>query len=263
MVERKYSKIKLAIGVISGIALYAGWRLAPGVRIGMPGDYQTAASMFWDHLDLNIFYWFNGTLMQPGTWRDVLAVANNRAFDLVSAFLMILIYSFYIFSGTKEEMRKRIALGVFLSIYMIASTQLMSNAIFRFNRTSPTRTGQVSPSIRISKLYSWKLKDASKNSFPGDHATVLMIIGGFICFHGRKKRYIIPAVITAIIFSMPRMFSGAHWFSDVVVGGGSTALIFLSIAFYTPFTDKCVAKLQPHVNRVCDFLAKFIPVLSA
>jgi membrane-associated phospholipid phosphatase len=263
MHEGKSSKTKLAIGIISGIVLYASWRLVPGGRIGMPGDYQTAARIFWDHLDLSIFYWFNGSLMQAGLWRDVLAVANNRTFDLVSAVLMVLIYSFFIFSGTKEEMRKRITLGVFLSIYMVASTQLMSNGIFRFNRTSPTKTSNVSPAIRISNFYAWELKDASKNSFPGDHATILLIIAGFICFHGRKKRYIIPAVITAIVFSLPRMFSGGHWCSDVIVGGGSTALIFLPIAFYTPLTSKCVSRLEPHVNKSCDFLAKFIPILKA
>ncbi|MBT3202228.1 MAG: phosphatase PAP2 family protein, partial [Phycisphaerales bacterium] len=217
----------------------------------------------WDKLDLNVFYCLNGSLMQPGPWRDTLAVANNRLFDLVPAVLMVTIYSFFIFAGTKEEMRKRITLGVFLSIYMMASTQIMSQGVFMFDRRSPTHAKSVSPSIRISKLYSWKLKDASKNSFPGDHASVLLIITGFICFYTRKKRYAIPAVITAIIFALPRVFSGGHWASDILIGSGSTALIFLPIAFYTPFTDKCLAKLENPVNKSCDFLAKFIPALKS
>ena len=262
MVDSKNSRIKLAIGIILGVFLYGSWRLAPGVRVGMEPDYQTAAHVFWDKLDLNVFYCLNGSLMQAGPWRDALAVANNRLFDLVPAAVMVTIYSFFIFAGTKEAMRKRIALGVFLSIYMVASTQIMSQTVFNFDRRSPTNTKNVSPAIRISKLYAWKLKDASKNSFPGDHASTLLIITGFICFYTRKKRYAIPALITATIFALPRVFSGGHWISDIIVGSGSTALIFLPIAFYTSLTDKCLARLERPVNKSCDFLARFIPALK-
>ncbi|MDP6046036.1 MAG: phosphatase PAP2 family protein, partial [Phycisphaerae bacterium] len=203
----------------------------------------------------------NGSLMAPGLWRDILAVVNSRLFDLVPAVLMVVIYSFFVFSGAKQEMRKRIALGLFMSIYMFVSVQTMSNLVFRFERTSPTKTKSVSPSIRISKLYNWELKDSSKHSFPGDHATVLLIFNGFVGFYGRKKRYIIPALATATIFSLPRIISGAHWLSDIMVGSFSTALVFLPIALYTPLTNKCVARLERPVNNMCDFLARFIPAL--
>ncbi len=262
MEEGKNGKIKLAIGVIAGILLYVSWLLLPGVRIGMSTDYQTATSIFWDHLDLDVFYCLNGSLSAPGLWRDALAVANTRLFDLIPAIIMIVIYSFFVFGCDKKEMRRRIVLGAFMSIYMLVSVQAMAKLVFTFDRRSPTRTQSVTPPVRMSQLYDWKLKDRSKNSFPGDHASVLLIFTGFICFYGRKKRYIIPAVAAAIIFSLPRMFSGAHWFSDIAVGSASTALIFLPIAFYTPLTDKCVAVLDRPINKICDFLAKFIPALG-
>ncbi|MDP6633850.1 MAG: phosphatase PAP2 family protein [Phycisphaerae bacterium] len=261
MEKGKNRKTKLAIGVISGILLYCSWCLTPGVRIGTGTDYQAAAGIFWDQLDLDVFYCFNGLLMEPGLWRDILAVANNRLFDLVPAVLMILIYSFFVFSGDRKERRKRIVLGAFMSIYMFVSVQAMSLLVFRFHRSSPTKAQGVSQSIRISKLYDWKIKDASRVSFPGDHATVLMIFTGFMSFYGRKKRYIIPALAITIVFSLPRLFSGAHWLSDIMVGSASTALIFLPIAFYTPLADKCGAVLAPPVNKICDFLARFIPAL--
>jgi Kdo2-lipid A phosphotransferase len=261
MAESRNSRIRLAAGVMSGIILCASWCLAPGVRVGMGGGCKTDAFMFWDQLDLQVFYCFNGCLMSPGLWRDIVAVANSRLFDLVPAVLMFLIYTLFVFSVDNEQRRKRIVLGVFMLIYMFVSVQSTSRLLFKFSRMSPTKTQDVSPSIRISKLYDWKLKDASKDSFPGDHATVLLIFAGFLCFYGRKKRYIIPVVATAIIFSLPRVFSGGHWFSDIIVGSVSTALVFLSIAFYTPLTDKCVTILERPVNGICDCLARFIPVL--
>jgi len=261
MKQATNSRVKLAIGVTSGILLYVSWLFIPGIRVGMADEYHAAAGIFWDQLDLGVFYCLNGSLMAPGLWRDVMAVANNRSFDLIPALLMFVIYSFFVYSGTKQEMRKRIVLGAFMSIYMLVSVQAMSKLVFRFDRRSPTKTQSVSPAIKISEFYDWKLKDASSSSFPGDHATVLMIFTGFVCFYGRKRRYIIPTIAMAIVFSLPRLFSGGHWFSDVIVGSGTTALIFLPLAFYTPLTDMCIAVLDRPVNAICDILGKFIPIL--
>jgi membrane-associated phospholipid phosphatase len=36
---------------------------------------------------------------------------------------------------------------------------------------------------------------------------------------------------------MPRLITGAHWLSDVLVGSGGIVLFFLSIAFCTPLAN--------------------------
>jgi len=263
MEERQKRIIKLAVGVALGILLYAGWIFAPGVRAGMGDGHRTDGGVFWDRMDLEVFYRLNGSLAEPGPWRDALAMANNRWFDLVPAAVMFVIYSFFVYSVGGRERRRRIVLGAFMLIWMLVSVQAMSKLAFRFDRTSPTETEGVSPAIRISKLYEGRIKDASSSSFPGDHATVLLLFTGFTSYYGRRKRYIIPATATAIVFSLPRVFSGGHWLSDIIVGSGSTALVFLPIAFYTPLTDKCVAVLDRPVNAICDFLGIFIPALRA
>jgi membrane-associated phospholipid phosphatase len=42
---------------------------------------------------------------------------------------------------------------------------------------------------------------------------------------------------------MPRLITGAHWLSDVIVGSGTITIVFLSWAFCTPlfsrFTSAC------------------------
>ena len=46
-------------------------------------------------------------------------------------------------------------------------------------------------------------------------------------------RFAIAAWLYAGFF-IPRLITGAHWLSDVVMGSGGITLFFLSIAFCTP-----------------------------
>jgi membrane-associated phospholipid phosphatase len=41
-----------------------------------------------------------------------------------------------------------------------------------------------------------------------------------------------------IFFSLPRLIAGAHWLSDILVGGVSIALIALAFGLYTPLLNR-------------------------
>ena len=48
--------------------------------------------------------------------------------------------------------------------------------------------------------------------------------------------------VFALLNNLPRLFSGAHWLSDVIVGGGAITLLVLPFAIATPiafYIEKC------------------------
>ena len=96
---------------------------------------------------------------------------------------------------------------------------------------------------RLSELVDIPAKDADRNSFPGDHGMMLMI---FTAFLGRYfgRRAFFAGLFLVVIFSMPRIASGAHWFSDVYVGSLAISCIALSWALLTPASDMCIRGLE-------------------
>ena len=53
----------------------------------------------------------------------------------------------------------------------------------------------------------------------------------------------------AVLFSIARLVSGAHWLSDCFVGGLSEALIVVPIAIYTPLLQCCAKLLHQLIQR--------------
>jgi membrane-associated phospholipid phosphatase len=94
--------------------------------------------------------------------------------------------------------------------------------------------------IKLSEIFptledKWQLKDRSSQSFPGDHASVLLIWAMFMTVFSRSvgQRVIIWAL--AFLFMMPRLVAGAHWGQDDYIGGVMIALLALGWSCYTPF----------------------------
>jgi len=102
---------------------------------------------------------------------------------------------------------------------------------------SPTLYFEQFESInRISILTHFGAKDASADSFPGDHGMMLMIFAAFMWRYFGSKAFISSAIIVAV-FSAPRIIAGAHWFTDVYVGSLAITSIVLSWFLLTPASD--------------------------
>ena len=110
--------------------------------------------------------------------------------------------------------------------------------VLEWRGKSPSLTLQ--PAYLLSEMYpSLHPKDMSKDSFPGDHAGVLMAVACFLLLH----RVNLIVLMLTIIFIMSRMFSGAHWFSDVAVGGVFIASLSIALGFFTAPPKKWAEKL--------------------
>lgn len=88
--------------------------------------------------------------------------------------------------------------------------------ILELKRQSPSMV--LKPFINLSELFdSTSVKISSGSSFPGGHAFSAAFWAIFTCTFAKKKYWILVwAVAFPIIIN--RLFSGAHWLSDVVVG---------------------------------------------
>ena len=110
-------------------------------------------------------------------------------------------------------------------------------AHFHWQRESPSLA--VDGAVRISELFpGWQgllqVKDASNRSFPGDHASVLMLWALFVsAFAAGARRWLAWGL--AALFMLPRIVAGAHWLSDVLVGGTFLALTTVAWGLCTPY----------------------------
>lgn len=205
-----------------GIGLFLSWYLLP-------------QHGFWFTLDKAIFYSFNDRLVEHHGFALLVAVTNFRGFDLVSLLAMGLLYLYYWRRETPQGRRRLLAIGITMLLSAVVLNQL--GHLLPVQHASPSLYFE--NTHRVSELTGIPAKDASRDSFPGDHGMMLMI---FACFMGRYfgLRPFLAGMVILVIFSLPRVMAGAHWFTDIAVGSLSVVLVGLSWWLLTPASDRLV-----------------------
>ena len=102
----------------------------------------------------------------------------------------------------------------------------------------------------VSAITSWPAKDYSSSCFPGDHGMFLLIFACFMFKYFGKKAFTIGLMIF-IAFSLPRIMSGAHWFTDVAVGAISFNLLVTVWMLLTPLSDLLINGQVKLFERIC------------
>lgn len=211
--------------------------------------------MLWDGLDEIAFRFLNGTILPyiPGSlfW----AMANQKKADLVMWAMIMTITFWSIFSlKTSEERRYRFAellFGMIFLVIAIAVTRNLTRAVLgwlEWSRTGPSLIYK--DAIRLSALHpDIKMKDASVDSFPGDHGIVILVWAGLIiAFAGGKFAF--TAIIAACLVCLPRLVAGAHWLSDNLVGSLAMATFILTWALATPLKDFFVYSVDKGLQKI-------------
>ena len=216
----------------AGFALFLSW-------------YLPANHGFWFPLDSGIFHFFNQLLAKSQAFLWLVAVTNNRAFDGFSLLAMgCLMLSFW----RKEDAagrRRIIAIGLVMLLTAVVVNQL-AQGLMPVKRSSPSL---FFPDInRVSELLHISTKDASKDSFPGDHGMMLLIFSAFMLRYFGKKAFGV-ALIIVVVFVFPRVMIGAHWLTDIVVGSLSAVLIGLPWCLMTPLSDRLIALFDRYLPR--------------
>ena len=115
-------------------------------------------------------------------------------------------------------------------------------------RKSPTMVDKTA--FRLSSVIDWiTVKDHSRKSFPGDHATTAVLFTWMI-FYLMGWRKGLLAIFYAVFFCLPRLITGAHWLTDVLIGSGSIATVMSSIAFGTPLANTSINLLEKGLKKL-------------
>ncbi|MBW5891038.1 phosphatase PAP2 family protein [Pectobacterium polaris] len=220
----RFSSI-LVLNVL-GIGLFLSWYL--------PENHG-----FWLTLDSHIFFYFNRLLVDSPTFLHLVAITNNRAFDGFALVAMGLLYLSFYLKATSTERRRLLILGFIMLLTAVVLNQ--AGHLLPVQHASPTL--YFSDVNRVSDLTGIPTKDASSDSFPGDHGMMLMIFAAFMLRYFTRTAFAIGLAIM-VIFSLPRIMIGAHWFTDIAVGSLSVVLVGLSWWLLTPASDAAITLLN-------------------
>ncbi|VEI20356.1 Inner membrane protein yeiU [Serratia plymuthica] len=209
-----------------GIALFLSWFL--------PADHG-----YWFTLDSAIFFFFNRHLATDPGFLHLVALTNNRAFDVISLIAMGLLYLYFYLKQDAVGRRRLLITGVVMLLTAVVLNQL--GHLLPVKHPSPSLSFE--NINRVSTLTGIPTKDASSDSFPGDHGMMLMIFTCFMLRYFNRSAFAVALLIT-LVFSLPRVMIGAHWFTDIAVGSLSVVLVGTSWCLMTPLSDRLIDGLD-------------------
>src|SRR5690606_21428766 len=102
--------------------------------------------------------------------------------------------------------RRIVMIGLVMLLTAVILNQL-GQALLPVKRASPTLS--FDHVNRVSELLHISTKDASKDSFPGDHGMMLLIFSAFMWRYFGKIAGAIGLIIV-VVFAFPRVVIGAH-----------------------------------------------------
>ncbi|WP_288446923.1 phosphatase PAP2 family protein [uncultured Serratia sp.] len=209
-----------------GVALFLSWFL--------PANHGG-----WFTLDSAILFFFNRHLATDPAFLHLVAITNNRAFDVISLLAMGLLYLYFYLKQDAAGRRRLVITGVVMLLTAVVLNQL--GHLLPVKHPSPTLT--FDNINRVSALTGIPTKDASGDSFPGDHGMMLIIFSCFMLRYFGRGAFAVALLIT-LIFSLPRVMIGAHWFTDIAVGSLSVVLVGASWVLMTPCSDWIIERLN-------------------
>ncbi|WP_409308931.1 phosphatase PAP2 family protein [Pectobacterium sp. B1J-3] len=209
-----------------GISLFFSW-------------YLTQEQGIWFQLDSSIFFYFNELLVKSPTFLHLVAMTNNRVFDGFALIAMGMLYLSFYRKAIPVERRRLLIIGIVMLLTAVVLNQL--GHLLPIQHASPTL--YFTHINRVSDLTGIVTKDASRDSFPGDHGMMLLIFAAFMLRYFTHRAFILSVAIV-VIFSLPRIMIGAHWFTDIAVGSLSIVLVGLSWWLLTPASDRLITFLE-------------------
>ncbi|MCW5605265.1 MAG: phosphatase PAP2 family protein [Burkholderiales bacterium] len=238
-------------GLVAAAALFVSW-IAPVTRA------------WWNALDVAVFRAFNFTLAEPGWWQSFWAITNWRPFDLVAAAVIFFFTLAWLRADASVHAHVRLAhfLAFCVLLLLAKACEYLLSTYIGYRRESPTLVYE--DAIRLSELVTWiRVKDRGSTVFPGDHAFVLFATIGFFRIRAGRRMGVIAA-LALMPFALPRVVIGAHWTTDVLIGGLAMALALLALGYATPFAARLAAAIDRYAApllRLCVQSGKILRML--
>lgn len=253
LLQDRWDWPKLIVCHVIAMLLFISWLWQPSRAL-------------WDQLDIQLFHFLNAPLASHITWAHLWAFGSMRLADMAVGLIMLgfLVKGGWLFA--KNQVRT--ALFAFLSVLfllLVIRIGLFSPLVKAMHWQHDGPSLVLDGAVRLGNLFpEWDrfshIKDSSNNSFPGDHASVLLLWAMFLYpFAKLWQRWLIG--LLTVIFLLPRLVAGAHWGTDIFIGGVFLSLVAFSWGFYTPFAACSVRLLERLFSPVLRFLQK-IPGLD-
>jgi membrane-associated phospholipid phosphatase len=251
MFPDRYSIKGMVICHFVAFGLLISW-LAPATRV------------FWDALDHEVFVLLNGSLSEPSGWSMFWAILNFRGADLLPLIVLLplLVVPGLVFEG-RQVLPAVTALFALLLLFLVFRIVVDKTSDFAgWSGDSPSKIYLQEPErkppgfevVLLSEMYPGiNPKDESNNSFPGDHAAVLILVVSFF-FLAQINAWTVLAMLGGLFFMLPRLFSGAHWLTDDVIGGFLNAYLTLAWGFFTPWLYWATERLLPVSKKIMQLL---------
>lgn len=205
-----------------GLILFFSWYLLP-------------QHGFWYLIDTKIYFFFNHLMQSHYNFALLVAITNICGFDTVSLLVMGALYYSYWRHENAAGKRKMLAIGITMLLTAVVVNQLGHQ--IPVSHPSPSFT--FAHAARASEITGIHTKDGTNDSFPGDHGMMLIIFACFMWRYFGMKAFL-QSLLIVILFSQPRLMSGAHWLSDITIGSVSVVLVVVSWWLLTDASDKLV-----------------------
>lgn len=187
----------------------------------------------WDSLDQALFFALNGLVANESLWQDFWAFTNWRPFDTIGGGLIILIAMSWVYSLPRHKRLQALS-SMAVLLFIILVTRFSTAFILYltdYQRTSPSLV--LTPSYRLSELVTWVYaKDYHNDCFPGDHGYVVITCIVFFFIKAGRRWGSVSLIL--LPFILPRLVSGAHWATDILIGSVTMALVSLPLLLATP-----------------------------
>ncbi|OMH38962.1 phosphatase PAP2 family protein [Motiliproteus sp. MSK22-1] len=242
---------------LKSLALFHGLAMVLLASWIFPGSHS-----LWLWMDEKIFFLLNGSLSSGESWQYFWAAMNVRISDVVPMLIILISLTFPILGIKQHQLHSAFIGFVLLIILMWPIREALYELAILLDLSGNSPSIQLQPAYLLSEIFpQLGTKDSSTHSFPGDHSAVLWTWSGFLVLMLRSRLALITVLIS-VLFMLPRLVAGAHWFTDNFVGGLAVALVTLSWAFHTPLLQKLTTLLCEYLTPFFYRLGKLIPGLN-
>ena len=198
-------------------------------------------------LDTYVFKLLNQSLTCSKTWGYFWGYLNHPAENWLNLIFMLAMNLLIIALEANKIDKIKLSIKIIYFWLFFQLGLLISHWIFKdlwqISRLSPSVVMQ--PWVKLSILLdNPNIKDASRNSFPAGHTFVAVYWLGFTVMLTNNRILQTLSIIIASLLILPRLFSGAHWFTDTLVTSVlSLTWLTLALILSSNLPDKIRCKI--------------------
>jgi membrane-associated phospholipid phosphatase len=201
-------------------------------------------------VDIDVAVWLNQSLSLSHAWQLLWGYLNHPNETWLNIVFMLGVNILGVYSLPKSKRTHAAALVLYCWLFF-QIVLLLTHKIFAdwldVQRSSPSII--IQPWVVLSEtLNISNIKVYSHSSFPAGHVLVLIFWLKFMQLYSKGWVFAL-AVATTVMLTLPRMFSGAHWLSDIIFTI-CYSLLWFELAVCTPFFPKAIKYIERTILKI-------------